>query len=173
MLSPRASLLMWCLGFRFGFFFFIFSLSGLKFWSLESYQECPFGRMGDAFIFLSSLRKGKLGSSEHLSAALCLPVHVLHGGKPGPPRVPDPVRADRRQHLLRAAPPPQLADVQHQRGRNHLQPLRHHRSAQVTRPKGLGGGPGAGFRGAEAGWVKSRQVTTGMCNVPEPWDGEC
>ena len=39
-------------------------------------------------------------------------------------------------------------------------------------PGGLGRGLGAGFRGAEAGWVNSRQATAGMYNTPEPRDSE-
>ncbi|XP_036163309.1 beta-ureidopropionase isoform X2 [Myotis myotis] len=75
-------------------------------------------------------RPGQDQEEPHPQSGRLQRVHLLHGGEPGPPRVPDAVREDRGEHLLRAAPPPQLVHVQRQRGRHHLQPLGHHRGTQ-------------------------------------------
>lgn len=59
------------------------------------------------------------------------PVHILYGGKHGTHGVPDTVREDSCQHLLRAPPPSQLVHVQSERSRNHFQPFGNCWSSQV------------------------------------------
>lgn len=58
-------------------------------------------------------------------------VYLLYGGKHGSHGVPDSVREDSCQHLLRAPPPSQLVHVQSERSRNHFQPFSNRRSSQV------------------------------------------
>ena len=47
-------------------------------------------------------------------------------------RFADQIRQNRRQHLLRAAPPTELAHVWHKRRRTGVQPFRHHRRPEVN-----------------------------------------
>lgn len=123
--------------------------------------------MGDVFIFLSSLRKGKLGVPSICPPPVFQSTYYMEGNLGHP--VPDPVRRTPSTSAT-DAPPPQLADVQHQRAESSSTPPPPSERS-VTGPKGLAGARGR-VSGAEAGWVKSRQVTTG-CARPRAPDGEC
>lgn len=151
---PLGWLVVW--GFPvFLYFGFVLERTGILNFKYSHTQECvTFGVLAtDSSLFSAKSQERELLKGSGVSIhtwPFAFPVNLLHGGEPGPPRVPDAVREGRGEHLLRAASPPQLAPVQRQWGRDHLQPLGHHRDTQVPAHLGSGSALGGGFGNRQA-----------------------